>query len=817
MWSARYCQFVERHARAMLVGVAVVFCLAAALASRIELRTAFSELLPSDDPGVVALARVQKRLGDLSLLLVGIRSPDREANLRYAETLTTRLRALPPRVCSLATYHVKDLKNFFEVNKWLYLSESDLTSIADRLRSKIASTKNPLLVDLADDGESLEDLQKRLGAKRGFQEQFPGGVFSDQDGRYVWVAAVPSGGFLGENSGEALYNAAQRIVREEDPIAFHPRMEAKILGPVASAIVARQAVENDILWVTMMCAVIVALSLVFFFRRFRSVPLIGIPAVIGTVMAFAVAELAFGYVNSSTAFLGSIILGNGINYAIVLMARYQEERASGASTPQALERAMSGVVRATAVSALCASGAYASLMLTSFRGFFQFGLMGSAGVLCCWLATFTALPAMLVVVDHRQHGQSSLRARSAPRGLGPLAALLGRHAKLVLWVSGILTIVSLWGLTHFARDPFEYRFRNLNIRTKPSAVETEFSENGDALFGRWPQPYIIIADRIEDGPAIKAAIRRQDAATPGPDVIDRIVTIHDVLPGTPAEQQRKLDTLSEIRRLLADPAVQAAHSGQQGDLDLAALTPPANLRMLTPADLPPLPRRPFTEVDGTIGRVVLVYYVEEGLSVWNGRDLLRISDVLQRIALPDGKTIDTGGSAVVFSSMIRSILHDAPIATLAALLVVLILTLATMRPPRAALLAIGCLLIGVVWMVGAAGWAEVKITFLNFIALPITFGIGAEYALNLVARHQKEGSMARSLAGTGSAVALCSWTTIVGYGSLLAANNRALQGFGAMAILGEVACLTAALVVLPSLAFRKESRKAEQSRAQSAA
>jgi hypothetical protein len=52
---------------------------------------------------------------------------------------------------------------------------------------------------------------------------------------------------------------------------------------------------------------------------------------------------------------------------------------------------------------------------------------------------------------------------------------------------------------------------------------------------------------------------------------------------------------------------------------------------------------------------------------------------------------------------------------------------------------------------------------------------------------------------TGSAVALCSWTTIVGYGSLLAARNQALQGFGAMAILGEVACLSAAIVALPAL------------------
>jgi uncharacterized protein len=122
-----------------------------------------------------------------------------------------------------------------------------------------------------------------------------------------------------------------------------------------------------------------------------------------------------------------------------------------------------------------------------------------------------------------------------------------------------------------------------------------------------------------------------------------------------------------------------------------------------------------------------------------------------------------------------------------------------MRPLRAAALAIATLLVGVLWMVGAAGLVQVKITFLNFIALPITFGIGAEYAINVVTRKRETRDIVRAVVSTGSAVALCSWTTIVGYGSLLAAQNRALQGFGAMAILGEVACLLAAVAALPSL------------------
>jgi len=117
------------------------------------------------------------------------------------------------------------------------------------------------------------------------------------------------------------------------------------------------------------------------------------------------------------------------------------------------------------------------------------------------------------------------------------------------------------------------------------------------------------------------------------------------------------------------------------------------------------------------------------------------------------------------------------------------------------------LCVGVVWMAGAVAAAGVRINFLNFIALPITFGIGAEYVLNVVTRYREERDILRSVLSTGAAVALCSWTTIVGYGSLLAARNQALQGFGAMAILGEVSCLSAAIVALPAFVIWSQRRR----------
>ena len=62
--------------------------------------------------------------------------------------------------------------------------------------------------------------------------------------------------------------------------------------------------------------------------------------------------------------------------------------------------------------------------------------------------------------------------------------------------------------------------------------------------------------------------------------------------------------------------------------------------------------------------------------------------------------------------------------------------------------------------------ADLKLNFLNFVAIPISVGVGADYALNVMKRREIEGAtpMKRILVQTGGAVVLCSLTTTLGYG-----------------------------------------------------
>jgi predicted RND superfamily exporter protein len=119
---------------------------------------------------------------------------------------------------------------------------------------------------------------------------------------------------------------------------------------------------------------------------------------------------------------------------------------------------------------------------------------------------------------------------------------------------------------------------------------------------------------------------------------------------------------------------------------------------------------------------------------------------------------------------------------------------------------IGSLSLGVLWMAGAMTLLSLKFNFVNFAVLPITFGIGVDYAVNLYQRYRQTGSVEEALASSGGAVALCSLTTMIGYATLVTADNQAIQSFGLTAVIGEITCLSAALFALPAVLSLRDRR-----------
>ena len=297
--------------------------------------------------------------------------------------------------------------------------------------------------------------------------------------------------------------------------------------------------------------------------------------------------------------------------------------------------------------------------------------------------------------------------------------------------------------------------------------------------------------------------RRVAAGEPTGGLLSAVTTAFDYLP---KDQDAKLPLIANVRRRLADPAMELL--SDEDRKQATEWAPPADLHKLVPSDLPDAIARRFRELDGTVGRVALLFPIRVWAN-WDGHNLIRLSDVMKNVVLPNGHVASAAGHTSLFAAMLRSIAHDGPIATEAAMIGVALMVVLLFRNARSSALLLLSLAVGVVWMGGAGAALNMKLNFLNFVALPITLGIGVDYAVNIFARIADEPpeKHARALAETGSAVALCSSTTVIGYSSLLIASNGALVSFGKLADLGEVGCLLAALLLVPAVSSRYRSLK----------
>jgi len=211
----------------------------------------------------------------------------------------------------------------------------------------------------------------------------------------------------------------------------------------------------------------------------------------------------------------------------------------------------------------------------------------------------------------------------------------------------------------------------------------------------------------------------------------------------------------------------------------------------------------------------VLLYPRPSRDLWQAQAMAAFTGSLRKLAdVGDGKPGRIAGSIPLSSDISESIAHDAPIASLASFLGVVGVVVAVLRGQRAVIFVLSSLMAGVLWLGAATMLLGVRVNFANFIAFPITFGIGVDYAVNVMARYTQDGEddVSGAILSTGGAVGLCSLTTIIGYSSLLLAKNRALFYFGLVAVLGEVFCLASAVVVLPAVLVWLKRRREPGSR-----
>jgi hypothetical protein len=803
----RYAAWIDANRLGLLVLSVLLAVLCGWLASRLTIKADLTNLLPSKQPSVRDLVALQKRARPFGTIQIVVESKDVALRARAGALLVEKLSTLETDPAHLVIQFAPDdgpQWRYGWANRFLFADLTDLEAARDGLQARIDNAKlagNPLFVSLDDDEDpaeaKLEEVEQKLADLEAKAKSPPLRVSPDGTLQLIIIQTnfAASDPVHAKQLQDVLRKRINEVRREVGPgVTFG------FTGNVTHAMHEHDSVLDGMVMSAVITVLLVALGLLYYYRSGRIVLAMLWALGVGVAATFAGTWATIGHLNIMTAFLAAIVIGNGINAGLILLARFQEEVRQGVDPKDAIGPAIGGALPGTLAATGTAAVAYVSLVVTDFRGFRQFGAIAGAGILLTWIAAFTVLPAVLCVMARR----GWIRTTREP-GIGDaLARVMPRRRagwNVTMAIGTAITLIAaVKTADYIAGDPFTHDWRDLQSTTPALAAARKLDEkvrnafDPKAMLTGQAFQVVIGVDKRDDVASVVAEIKADDARRKPEDRwVHDVRSMDDLLP---AEQPAKLAVLDQIRRLIDDPKLQESLDADER-AQLATIRPPDGLRPLTDADVPYELAWPFIEKDKSMGKLVIVRG-SKALDSFNVDHRLRFAADVRSVKLPAGAVV--AGEALVVADIIETMEEDAPKMVAFALFGSILAVLIVIGMRRHGLITVACGLAGVTVMIAACAFAGIKVHFLDLIALPITIGIGIDYAVNLTARDRQDGEKGprHLLRTTGATVLLCSYTTSIGYGTLMFSANGGIRAFGEAALIGEITCIAMALLVAPA-------------------
>lgn len=839
-----------------------------------EFLTGRDDLMPAKASFQVDYRAYRAEFGDQEEIVAVVESADAEKSTRAADALHERL--LRDRLLYREVFYPGGLP-FFRKNGLLFMPLEDL----QRLRSTLAMAA-PVLKDLAEspsvqtlftsltgqidaylanpNQETLKSLTFMLTTlDRGFKgfdgknsalsmDSFLKGggdgtpSLLESAGKQQVITLRPvkeTGSFV---ASEKSIKAARTALNE---VLARPEFKGVTGGLTGVPVLEYEEMatsQKDIELATVLSLSLTVLLLLFAFRGLLNTIAAMVSLIVGICVSFGFATLAVGHLNILSMVFAIMLIGLGIEYGIQVVLRYQEELRKGAEGMAAIETGIVANSRSIVMAAATVALAFATFAFTDFKGIAELGIIAAGGVVICVGATFTVLPAMLVLLERFRKpvvpGTTSKRA-DLPNWL----TLLFSRPRAVIGATLVLSLACSYPAM---RTRFDYNLMNLQARGLQSveyAYKLMRSKENSGYFAA-----VIARDRAE-ADSLTKRLEQLPA-------VDHVVSLQSLVPD---RQESKLAELAELRRIMepvrpmpyredlrvmelpavfekfrervaalkqrleADKAPEAkATASFLATLDsfFASLEKEKNrnaLGMLREfqgsmfAELPDkltmmkesLHAAPVTEADipaalrerfkGKTGKLLL--QVAPKKEIFEREPLAEFVDQVKSV-VPSA----TGEPVMVFESL--TVLRDSYLAAFAyAFAGIALILLINFKSIRYALLGSLPLAAGLLLMVGCMWLAGVSFNSANIIVLPLILGVGIDSAIYIVNRYRQgnesPGAVVVSSAGIG--VFLNALTILFSFGALMVAHHRGVFSIGAVMSFGMLASVGVFLVFLPAL------------------
>ena len=561
---------------------------------------------------------------------------------------------------------------------------------------------------------------------------------------------------------------------------------------------------------------VVLVGTIFFVGFRRWLPLLGMAfcLLLSCLVALTAGQLLFGRLSMISVGFCAILVGLGVDFAILTIGRYHQARADGEPHQQAIATSVAKLGRAVFFGALTTAVGFLALVLSGAMSFSQLGVLIAIGI---FVASLFMCSILFLFV----------RKRYAIAGRDWLFELVRKYVRStvrkpapVLIVSGaVLLLLTAIGFSPVPPLQFEASTRSLqpkNIRAS-QALDTIMNK----MPVRWePVLAIVRATNSQELHEYWQKLSTHWRKLQEAGKIKGFSTPAALCP-SPIWMERNRDRLRAVNFQAARDALSQTLQSEGFSVDAFA---PAfalldDLQRVADPNAPlPNWRTQLPEssswwflIDRYFGQDPLL---TTGFVMTNQRLTTHAqSQELERDLPVANVPIILTGWAYVLADL-QSWSHHQ-LLLISALMAMFDLSLLAIlyRDLRLWLIQVITLAFGIGAMIASMKLLHIHLNLLNVLSFRLVLAIGVDYGIYVVLVWQKTRDIEHDLAGVVKPVLLAGLTAISGFGSLALARNPALTGLGVACAIGIFWSLVATIFfTLPAMASETNAVAVRQCR-----
>lgn len=741
----------------------------------LRLDTDIARLLPSDNPVAVWMKSLQKPLGDGGYFTLLLES-DNRADLHLAADEINDLTAALPDV-AFTTY--RNPMKFIEKYKFSLLSSQALEQVYD-YTLQMEVEYNPFSANLLQEDLTAKAGKKEISRqnsleKRLIQVSSIREYHESEDGRFLGIIVYPK-------SLITELEAVRKLYTQLEVILANTTEKYGVKGDIGGSQIKNlreyTSIIEDLGKAGTIAAGAIFLVLLLCFRSVKIIPIVILPLLVGLAWSFSLVPFFIGPLNIITVFLLLILVGMGIDYSIHLVRNFQMELLER-SVPEAMYNTFSTTGKSVLISGLTTALPLFVLAFSRFRGFSEFGFIGGISILSMLLAMFTVLPVLFYM---------GVRIHLIRAGVTFSGAIQPPSRKTALLLLTLVFASCIYTL--YSGQYFDYNF----TAHGNSKEALQFDKNHRKVYNSSLVPaalYLAPNHQILSSAISALSKNLEDEES----TIKRLTSVQDFAPSE-TEYKKRLEILSHIRETLKGKWIEKIPDPQkrQWISEFRNWEPPEQPAEIT--NLPEVIRNYYLSRDGSEQLLLGVY---PSVSIRNGKKVIAFQKELEKAPLPEVLKGPVG-EGILFAEILSTVLTEAPVVLSIALVVVVLPVLITGRSIRDTMFTLFPLISGMALLFGIMGLAGMQVNYLSVVALPTLLGLGVDdgihYYRHCKANNYNVETTQNELFGT---LSVCTLTTMIGYCSLILAQNRGLQSLGIIASLGMACLWFTSVFLLPGL------------------